>query len=373
MDEEQSKDNNNEPMNQEIDQTNEEANKPNSEKLNEDIKKEEIKKIDIEKKEEEQRKNEEKEKKKEEKQKKEQEPKETRKKFLSSAWYDKNYKKLLVVWIIISLLIIGQLIFMVVTKGDIMNKDVSLTGGTVISVYTEQNINTNELSSFLSSRIKEEVFIRTLNDITKGKQIAFVVETKAQANETKTALEEYLKYSLTSENSTTEVSGSSLSSSFYKQLLIALALAFVFMGIVVFIIFKKPIPSLAVIQCGVFDTMGALVIANIFGMRMSTAGIAALLMLAGYSVDTDTLLTTRVLKRKGEAPLNSRIKSAFKTGIIMTLTSLVAVLIAYFIVPSPVLKQIFFMISAGLVIDILGTWVGNAAILKWYCEKKKIS
>jgi preprotein translocase subunit SecF len=296
--------------------------------------------------------------------------KKPKKSIISSIWYDKNYKKLLLVWILISLFIIGQIVFMVVTTGDIMHKDVTLTGGTSISVYTNKTINSNELVTALQNKVNEEVFVRTLNELTTGKQIAIVVETKADANQTKTALEEYLGYSLTSDNSTTEVSGSNLSRTFYKQLIIALILAFIFMGITVFIIFKIPLPSLAVIQCGIFDTLGALVIANLFGIRMSTAGIAALLMLAGYSVDTDVLLTTKVIKRKGEGPLNSRIKSAFKTGIIMTTTSLAATLVGYFIVNSPVLKQIFFVLSAGLFIDIIGTWVGNAAILKWYCEKK---
>jgi preprotein translocase subunit SecF len=262
---------------------------------------------------------------------------------------------------------------MYVTTGDIMHKDISLTGGTIISVYTNEKINLDELSSFVSQKVSKEVFVRSLNDITTGKQIAVSVETEANANVTRDAMEEYFKYSLTSENSTIEVSGSALGSSFYKQLLIALALAFIFMGITVFIIFRVPIPSLAVIQCGIADTLGALVIANLLGVRMSTAGIAALLMLAGYSVDTDILLTTRTLKRRGEGALNSRIKSAFKTGITMTLIALATTIIGYLVITSPVLKQIFLVLSAGLVIDLIGTWVGNAAIIKWYCKKKGIS
>jgi preprotein translocase subunit SecF len=291
----------------------------------------------------------------------------------TSAWYDKHYKKLLIIWIIIALLIVAQLIFMVVTTGDIMHKDVSLTGGTSISVYTNVTINTKELASSLKATLNQDVSIRTLTEISSGKQIAFVIETKADANQTQTALEEKLGYPLDSSNSTIESSGSNLSKSFYRQLIIALILAFIFMGITVFIIFRVPIPSLAIIQCGFFVTIGALAIANIFGIQMSTAGIAALLMLVGYSVDTDTLLTTKVIKRKGEGNLNSRIKSSFKTGIIMTLTSLVAVVIGYFIVTSPVLKQIFFVLSAGLVVDLFGTWFGNAAILKWYCKKKGLN
>ena len=290
--------------------------------------------------------------------------------FVTSETYSKHYKKFLLLWVIICLLIIANLFYMYSTTGDVMRKDVSLTGGTTISIYGNSLPNVNELSNYLSNKISEEVFVRTLNDITSGKQVAVIVETKADANLTQNAIEQFLGYPLTSDNSTIEVSGSNLSSSFYKQLIIALLISFLFMGITVFIIFKAPVPSLAVIQCGLFDVLGALVIANIFSLRVSTAGIAALLMMMGYSVGTDILLTTKVLKRRGENTIDYRMKSAFKTGIIMTLTSLVAVLLAYFVVTSPVLKQIFFILSAGLVMDVVGTWVGNAAIIKWYCDKK---
>ena len=290
---------------------------------------------------------------------------------ISSAWYDKNYKWLLLIWVVISLFVFGQLIYMYVTTGDVMHKDVSLTGGTVITVYSTQQINVNDLTSVLTKEIGP-IFVNQIEDITTGKHTAFSVETKADANVTTSALEGYLGYNLTSENSTTQISGSELGQSFYKQLVFALILAFLLMGITVFIIFKVPIPSLAVIQCGIIDTLGALVVANLFGIRMSSAGIAALLMLAGYSVDTDILLTTRVLKRRGENKINARIQSAFKTGITITLTALITTLTGYFIVSAPVLKQIFFVLSAGLVFDSVGTWIGNAAIIKWYCEKKNI-
>jgi len=95
-------------------------------------------------------------------------------------------------------------------------------------------------------------------------------------------------------------------------------------------------------------------------------------MLIGYSVDTDILLTTRILKEQ-EGLLNERIVGAFKTGITMTLTSLLAIVIALFVVKSfsPVLTQIFTILSIGLGFDILNTWITNTSILKWYMEKKK--
>lgn len=230
----------------------------------------------------------------------EEKPKEPRHhlKFLSSEWYDKSYKKLLLLTVILFVVAIGYLVFFYIQHGDIMYKDVTLTGGTTITVYAG-NVDTTELGNFLKDKL-DEVSIRKLEDITTRKTIAFVVETPSDANVTKTALEEYLKYKLDNTNSSIEISGSTLAKTFYNQLLMAMAIAFIFMAIVVFVIFRTPIPSLAVVFCAALDIIGALVMVNILGFRVSTAGIAALLMLIGYSVDTDTMLTTKAIKRRGK-------------------------------------------------------------------------
>ncbi|MFH1308547.1 MAG: MMPL family transporter, partial [Patescibacteria group bacterium] len=262
--------------------------------------------------------------------------------------------------------------FMYINTGDIMRKDVTLTGGTTVTIFTGEEINLAQFKQTLIETLNEEVIVRRLQDVATGRQIAILIESKVDYKLLQPELESILGYVLNQENSSVEMSGASLSESFYKQLLTALIIAFILMATVVLIMFRSIIPSLAVILAAITDVLGALAIANIFGFNLSTAGIAALLMLIGYSVDTDIMLTTKVIKRKGEGTVNSRIKSAFKTGLTMTLTSLTVMLSAYFVVQSPVLKQIFFILSAGLFIDLLATWFGNASILKWYANKKKI-
>ena len=103
------------------------------------------------------------------------------------------------------------------------------------------------------------------------------------------------------------------------------------MAIVVFIIFRTFVPSIAVVISAFADIAFAAAMMDVFGIVLSLGTVAALLMLIGYSVDTDILLTTRLLKRKGE--LGDKIKDAMKTGMTMTLTTLAA-LIALFVVSS---------------------------------------
>jgi len=144
------------------------------------------------------------------------------------------------------------------------------------------------------------------------------------------------------------------------------------MALVVFIIFRTLVPSLAVVMSAFADITMTLALVDFLGWKVSSAGIVAFLMLIGYSVDTDIMLTSRLLRRREES-LNTRIFYAFKTGITMTLTSLVAIVVALIITSgfSEILKQIFSILAIGLCFDILNTWITNAGILKWYVEKKE--
>lgn len=154
-----------------------------------------------------------------------------------------------------------------------------------------------------------------------------------------------------------------------KQALYALIISFIGMSFVVFIAFRTVIPSTAVIVSAFADIAMTAACMNIIGITLSLATTAALLMLIGYSVDSDILLTNRVLKRKGD--LNEKIRGAFRTGIIMTSTTMAAVvamgIIAY-VSQIQVITEISSVLFIGLIADIVNTWLTNAGLLKWYAE-----
>ena len=285
-------------------------------------------------------------------------------------WHDRNYKKLLLIPAILILISIIYLFMFNAQNGDFVYKDISLTGGTSITVFEKTNIAELELN--LSNQLPD-LTIREIYELTTKEQKAFTIETTADSDVAKQAIQGYLGIELIEGDNINIIStGSSFSEGFYKQLLIAILIAFIFMAIVIFILFKTAVPSLAVIISAFADIIMTLVTFNLLGMKMSTAGIVAFIMLIGYSVDTDVLLTTRMIKRK-EGLLNQRIVGAMKTGMTMTLTSLFAFLAALFIVKSfsAALTQIFTVLVIGLSYDLLNTWITNVSILKWYAEAKK--
>ena len=92
-------------------------------------------------------------------------------------------------------------------------------------------------------------------------------------------------------------------------------------------------------------------------------------MLVGYSVDTDILLTARVLKRK-EGSVIDCMFDAMKTGMTMTLTTIAAAVVALIFSKSEVLSQIMMILLFGLIADIINTWIQNTGLLMIYLEKK---
>lgn len=331
--------------------------------------------------------------------------------------YNKHYKQILILpalMILLALFIIGNTY---VTTGDFIHKDVSLTGGTTITISS--TISPEEALKSLSSKIPD-LEVRSLSDNT-GKQTQLIFTTPEQLDTVKPIIEEYLGYSLTTDNSSIEFTQSSLSTDFYKQLMIAVAIAFFWMAAVVFIIFavkwkqkiwaiilnllfgiflgkifltlnffisiiillafiilivfiyiKYSMPSFAVMACAFADIIMTLAVVDLIGMKISGAGIVAFLMLIGYSVDTDILLTTRVLKRKNTT-VNREIFGSFKTGMTMTLTAIAAIAVAlFFVYPfQTALNQIFIILLIGLFFDIFNTWVTNTSLIKWFVEHKQ--
>jgi preprotein translocase subunit SecF len=164
--------------------------------------------------------------------------------------------------------------------------------------------------------------------------------------------------------------GESFGKSLQSQAALAIVFSFIGMAIVIFLSFRTFVPSIAVVLSAFADMAMTAAMMNIVGIPLSLGTTAALLMLIGYSVDSDILLTNRVLKRQGK--LNDKLMGAFHTGIIMTSTTFAATT-ALFVVSWFGSVQILMEISAvlliGLVADIFNTWLTNVGILKWYVLK----
>ena len=118
-------------------------------------------------------------------------------------------------------------------------------------------------------------------------------------------------------------------------------------------------------------TMGVM---GALGIPLSLASFSALLMLIGFSLDTDILLTARVLKRR-EENARARAFDAMKVGIMMNLTTLAAfgvlAAIGYWLQISVYFQLGLVAAIGGGVVDFIATWLTNAPLLLWYAERKE--
>jgi preprotein translocase subunit SecF len=149
-------------------------------------------------------------------------------------------------------------------------------------------------------------------------------------------------------------------------------IAFALMSIIVFLAFRTFIPSVAVILAAVFDIWIAIGLIGLSGIKLTLASIAALMMLIGYSVDSDIMLTSRILKHGGKT-FPQLVNDAFTTGITMSLTTIgamFAIVIATSIMRMDALFHIAVVIVFGLLADLLTTWFMNVNILQWYVNSK---
>tara|TARA_B100000315_G_C14592797_1_gene596842 strand:- start:7182 stop:8174 length:993 start_codon:yes stop_codon:yes gene_type:complete len=289
--------------------------------------------------------------------------------------YIRNYKKLLIIPNLIILLAVIQIIFQVSTTGDFLIKGVSLKGGISLTVPTDQDIDIDQLKmSLLETYPETDISIRTLS--SRGNPIGFSVSADIEAtnddlvNEFIEETKKHTNLDFQKGEYTLESIGSSLGESFFRETFRSIILAFIFMGIVVMLYFRKLIPAGIVILAVVSDIIATLAVINILGIKLSTGGIAAFLMLIGYSVDTDMLLTTNMIKRKDKSQ-QERILSALKTGLLMTVTTLIAISVGLIFSQSEVIRQIMTILLVGLIMDLIFTWFQNMGILRLYLEKKE--
>jgi len=151
------------------------------------------------------------------------------------------------------------------------------------------------------------------------------------------------------------------------EALFGLLLAFVGMSLLIALIFRSFIPSLAIVASAFSDIVIPLALMNILGIELNLGTVAALLMIIGYSVDSDILLNNHVLKRHGDFYDSSF--RAMRTGVSMTLTSIAAMATMWLVATLlgiPLLPDVGIVLIFGLTADLFNTYMLNMSLLRWY-------
>jgi len=164
-----------------------------------------------------------------------------------------------------------------------------------------------------------------------------------------------------------EARSPSFGSDTQQEALFGVVLAFVGMSVLVGLMFRTLVPSVAVVASAFSDIVIPIALMNVLGIDLTLGAVAALLMIIGYSVDSDILLNNHVLRRHGG--FYESAYRAMRTGVSMTLTS-IAAMVTMFVVAwylgIPLLDDIALILVFGLTADLLNTYMMNMSLLRWY-------
>ena len=257
---------------------------------------------------------------------------------------------------LVLLLIAGMVLgYTTLTTGLPLQPGIDFAGGTAVTVFTSDSRETIEAT------FSAYPLLSVGEGIGNGKYLQFGPMDDAQYQSLSALINE--KYPDVKVDQIGETFGKTLQ----DQAFFAVLLSFIGMSIVVLIAFRNLVASGAVVLAAISDITIAAAVMQVIGIPLTLGTTAALLMLIGYSVDSNILLTTRVLKRKGK--LEDKLSGAFRTGIIMTTTTLSAVAAMWVVSTAgqiQIISEIASVLLIGLFVDLMNTWMLNAGILKEY-------
>jgi preprotein translocase subunit SecF len=252
------------------------------------------------------------------------------------------------------------------STGDFILRDIDLKGGSLIIVETDKPINTNLLETNLEQKYGS-VLVSSLRTTT-GYGVS--IEVAATANTTD-VIDDIKSLGISVSSFSVETIGPTLGTLFFQQIVYVLIVGFLLMSIVIFIIYRSVLPTFGIVFASFSNILTTLAITTLFGIKISFAGFAGLLMLIAYTVDTNIVLTSKVLRTSKEE-FKKQYKKALTTGLTLIATITITMALVVFLSTSKLLVNIGEILIVGFLNDIAYTWILNAGILEMYIMRKGV-
>jgi len=248
---------------------------------------------------------------------------------------------------------------------------IEFSSGTMISYSSLENRpNADAVESTLGGVLAADVKTVVTQDSATGTFGLDIQTTKALDDNGKELVQRTMANQF-SINSTPEFYPiePAISQAYLRGAMLAILFAFVAMFVIIFLVFRHKIVGMMLL-CVALNMVWALGGLALLQMQFSLASLTGFLLMIGFSVDTNILLTTHVLKRIGGEP-RERLANAVPTGFIITGTTLVTMICINILVTNPSITQLATVLTFGLAGDLFNTWFLNAGTLMWYAERQK--
>jgi preprotein translocase subunit SecF len=243
--------------------------------------------------------------------------------------------------------------------GDFFIKDIDLKGGTSVTLFFNQSINTENLEEILRQQYENLFF--SYSKTSEGTiAVNFVTDSIVNSSSLISFLNEKGFYP---QDHSIQFVGPELGKSFFVQITNLLIIAYVFLFLLNLIIYKKPVIAVTIILSSVANLICVFGIMTFFNQRFSFAGFSSLLMLIAFGIDANVILATKILSGKIEE-FYDQYKKGLITGITINSGLIISMLIVLFLSNSNLLINIAEIQIIGFFADILNTWILNAAIIE---------
>ena len=281
------------------------------------------------------------------------------------SFIENNYKKFLMISMVIFVIFVGAILFNYFKYGYIINKSITISGGYVTLINNNYHITNPEIQNTLNQmNITDYVLYNTPNII--------YIESGKQINETLliNLLNQDYNISLLSTDISIQHYSSLVGNLIFNQFLFFVILAIVLTAFVIFIAFRASKITLNIISTILFDVIGLLAILSITKYPIGANGFIGMLMILGFAIDNNVVLSTNIVKEK-EKPFIERVRMSFRVGMLMEIIALYTLLLLYFIVPEPSVDEFAFVLSVAIILDLLYYLIGNIPLYKYFEAKKE--
>ncbi|MFC7076723.1 protein translocase subunit SecF [Haloarcula halophila] len=241
--------------------------------------------------------------------------------------------------------------------GSPVTPGIDFTGGSELTVESSSSLTQQQ-----ASQIFDEPVV-SVQAIQQGDNRYVVTFDSSDIDGIRSTAEANSELTILRSGSTSPIFGSENQ----RLAVIGVGVAFLGMSLLAFALFRTFVPSIAIVISAFSDIMIPIAIMNLVGIKLSLGTVAALLMLIGYSVDSDILLNNHVLRRSGG--FYESTYRAMQTGVTMTVTSIAAMAVMAVAATAfgiDLMASIGLVLVLGLTADLMNTYMLNVTLLRWY-------
>lgn len=173
------------------------------------------------------------------------------------------------------------------------------------------------------------------------------------------------------ENITIEAIGPTTTESQKEQMLFSIIGAFVGIGVLSLLIFKRRVVPIAILFVLGLDILCVFGYMALLRVSLDLTALVGIAILIGYAANTNMLFAWRILKRVGGDP-NEQVSNTMNTGVMMNIMMVVLLLILNIFTSAHEVNVLTAVLLFGIVINIIHTWFLGAVILLKHVERRGV-